>query len=351
MAEKYNSQIHRVDGKNCFLEVLNTCMPIGKLLINMCQYDEKTHKEKMRLEFYLDFPSALYLAELIRSGRLEKMMNDAAKTGVFEGQKVNDYTSYFTNMGGTKPSSPKHAKYQELFDWLPQNKCVSKILKVQKSTKYKFMIRGEYGLGAENETGLIVPNGKPKAFLQVPFAEKDALAFALLINIHIQAYTGQFYATYKEMLFPSQQCRVFEAVPQTQNVSPVRGSDKNSLSEDNSLSDSLSANSEISKKNANNADSKTGTTKALSTVSSKQIRLRTRSDLKPLPKDNQSLCLEACTENGTIKYVVFLPAKMNAVDPEKWKRFENGLKKGKMLVDIMAAENDKGTLYFDKFVQ
>ena len=42
MREKYSTQIARFDGKNCFVEVLNSAFNIGKVQLNFCQYDEKT---------------------------------------------------------------------------------------------------------------------------------------------------------------------------------------------------------------------------------------------------------------------------------------------------------------------
>lgn len=342
MAEKYSTQIFRADGKNCFLEVLNTCFCIGKVLINMCAYDPSTHKEKQRFEFYLDFGDALFLAEEIRSGRLDRTIAEAAKTGTFDGKPINEYTAYYTNMGGTKPSSAKHEKYRDQFDWLSKDKCVSKVFKIQKSSKYKYLIRGEYGLGNENEKGLIVPDGTPKAYIQIPFTEKDSLVFARTLDIHIQAFLAQFYSTFAEKLFPTQECRVFEANPQ-----------KNSDNEANKKTQEPS--SPVSPQSAQSGDDiqdlgvgqQTNPTKFRTEPT--RFKLRTISALKPMPKDSRSMCLQAVKEDGNKKNVVFLGNVISAIEPEKWKQFESSTSNGKVLVDILAVENNNGTLYFEKF--
>ena len=50
---RYDSQIFRVDGKNCFFEVLNSAFPIGKVQMNFVEYDEKTKKQTKKLNFML----------------------------------------------------------------------------------------------------------------------------------------------------------------------------------------------------------------------------------------------------------------------------------------------------------
>lgn len=364
MAEKYSTQIFRVDGKNCFLEVLSTCFSIGKILINMCSYDPNTHKEKQRLEFYLDFGDAIYLAEQIRSGRLDRTIAEAAKIGNFEGKPINEYTAYWSNMGGTKPSSAKHEKFREQFDWLTKGKCVSKILKIQKSTKYKYLIRGEYGLGNENEKGLIVPDGSPKSYIQVPFTERDALIFARILDIHIQAYYAQFYITYAGKLFPTQQCKVFEAATQnsgsTESGSEAKNTSSSASSQNKNRSTAVKAQTSQSNETQTGidddqmirdaqslkADQSANPTKKKETL---KFQLRTISALKPMPKDPKSMCLQAVKEDGMTKNVVFLENIISAIEPEKWNRFKSGTSKGKVRVNILAVENSNGTLYFDKF--
>lgn len=359
MAERYSTQIFRVDGKNCFLEVLNTCFCIGKVLINMCAYDPTTHKEKQRLEFYLDFSDALYLAEQIRSGRLDRTIAEAAKTGMFEGKPINEYTAYYTNMGGTKPSSAKHEKYCDQFDWLSKDKCVSKIFKLQKSSKFKYLIRGEYGHGYENDKGLIVPDGNPKAYIQVPFTEKDSLGFARTLDIHIQAYFTQFYITFAGKLFPTQECKVFEAASQNTGNSAANGKGKKSLGPVSSQKETNSTTlqppaSQINDddqmiKDALNLKAGQQSESANHKKETAKYKLRTISALKPMPKDPKSMCLQAVKEDGNTKNVVFLGNVISAMEPEKWNRFMSGTSKGKLLVNILAVENSNGTLYFEKF--
>ncbi len=217
MAERLDTQIYRIDGKNCFLEVLNSAFSIGKVQMNFIQYDEASHKQTQKLEFYFDFNTALYFCNLITSGRLDKAIAMAAQTNSFDGKPVNDYTSYFTEMGGTNcKDRTKWEKYHATFSWLSEGASISRQFKVQKGNKCKYVFRIEYGNGTINEKGLIVPTGKSSAYINVPVTEKDAIAMALTIQMEMQAYRNQFYMTFASKLFPGQKCNTFERKPQEQ---------------------------------------------------------------------------------------------------------------------------------------
>jgi len=221
MAVKYSNQIIRFDGLNVFMEVLSSAFPIGKVQINFCSYDEKTHKQKNKLEIYLDMDRAMVLADDILSGRLDETIKNAKATKTFEGRPVSNYTSYFVDMGGIvfnrngKLDEARFNKYKTSYDWIVKDKAISRQLKLQESTKYKYMLRAEYGLGNVNQTGLIVPEGNAKAYVQVPLTAENSYAFALAIKTHINAYWNQYYVKFGDKLFPSQKCVVFE--PNKQN--------------------------------------------------------------------------------------------------------------------------------------
>lgn len=211
MSEKLDSQIFRVDAKDCFLEILNSAFPIGKVQMNFIKYNSNTHKQEQKLEFYFDFNTALYLCNLITSGRLDRTIAAAAQSKTFDGKPVNDFTSYFTEMGGINcKDHAKWAKYNEIYPWLTQGSSVSRQFKIQKSSLYKYMFRLEYGNGTVNEKGLIVPTGKSEVALNVPITEKDAIAMALTIQMEMQAYRNQFYQLFASKLFPGQKCNVYE---------------------------------------------------------------------------------------------------------------------------------------------
>lgn len=213
---KYSNQIARFDGLNLFVEVLSSAFPIGKVQMNFCSYDGQTHKQKEKLEIYLDMDRALVLADDILSGRLDETIRQAKATGKFEGQPVNNYTSYFQDMGGIvfnrngRFDEVRFNKYKKSYNWMVQDKAISRQFKVQESTKYKYMFRAEYGLGNVNQTGLIVPEGKAKTYVQVPLTDENAKVFALAIKTHINAYWNQYYNEFRDKLFPNQKCVVFE---------------------------------------------------------------------------------------------------------------------------------------------
>ena len=179
-------------------------------ILNFIKYNKDTHKQEQKLEFYFDVNTALYLCNLITSGRLDRTIATAAQTQTFEGKPINDFTSYFTEIGGINcKDSAKWAKYNEIFPWLAQGSSVSRQFKIQKSNLYKYMFRIEYGNGTVNEKGLIAPNGKPSISLNVPVSERDAIAMAMTIQMELQAYRNQFYQMFANKLFPGQKCNVY----------------------------------------------------------------------------------------------------------------------------------------------
>lgn len=221
MAEKYDSQIIRFDSSDSFFEVLNTAFPIGKLQINFVNYDTKTNKQKEKLELYIDLWKAVAFADDILTGRLDSLIVESKKKGFVvdpytgKSTKVNGYTSYFTDMGGIKFHKNGFDKkrfddFKTKFDWAEEDKDVSKQLKVQESTKYKYMLRAEYGLGREDENGLIVPDGMAKVYSQVPLTQGNAIEFALAIKMSVNAYLNQYYAKFNTELFGKQKCKVFQ---------------------------------------------------------------------------------------------------------------------------------------------
>lgn len=209
MSETY-SNFFKVNSKGAFLELVPFAFPIGKVQMNFCQYDEKTNKMTRKLEVYLEFKEALYLANSILSGRLDRKIAEAQKTGKFEGKDVNAYTSYFTVMGGInlegKPERQKKAK--EAHPWLNSN-YIARSFELQLSTKYKYAFTLKYGNG-KKEGNLIAMDGKQQEFVQIPISELDAIAMAEEIKLNIQAYRTMFYMRFSDKIFPNLECNMFE---------------------------------------------------------------------------------------------------------------------------------------------
>lgn len=331
---KYDTQIFRVDGKNCFMEVLNSafCFKVStasgdaivrKLQISMVRYNETTKKQELKLDFYLDFKDALALSHQILYGILDRKIREAKQTGLFEGNKINDYTSYWSNMGGTKEAKKRDA---EEFNWVEVGKPISKQLKIQNSTKYKYILRGEYGKGTIGDTGLIMPNGKAEAYIMIPLSESDAIGLAKTIEVHIQAYWNQFYSNYSKVLFPMQDCTVFEAKPSNQQEQSVQRSSaatankpSNNVNQSSSnLNNNTTANTTVPSNEAipfyeekvTPANDNTGTLNNATQTNFSMISFRATTLLTPTKKNNGDMCVKVL-EKDNEKYVFF---RKNVID-------------------------------------
>ena len=214
--KKNDAQIMRVDGNNCFVEIVNNAFSIGKLVMNFVSYDAESHKTIDKLEIYMDFDDAIGLAELILSGSLERKMLSAAQTGTFEGRQVSNYTAFYQMFTG-KAYKQGESKFQELTARYPSLKNIggqvilSKQVKIQKPMKnnYAIMLRAEYANGKMETTGAVSPAEKAFAFVNIPMTEVQALAFASMIKMSVQAYLNQFYARFCSTMFPNDTCKVF----------------------------------------------------------------------------------------------------------------------------------------------
>lgn len=73
---KDEKQIIRLDGKNCFVEVMNFAFGIGKVQINFIEYDlSKNQGERVKQEvnIYIDIDKFLVLANDVLSGKIAKL--------------------------------------------------------------------------------------------------------------------------------------------------------------------------------------------------------------------------------------------------------------------------------------
>ncbi len=216
MAKRLNpNQIIRIDAKNTFMEVVNDSFSLGKVQINFCKYNEKTKKQILRIEIYLSFDKARVLVYDILSGRLDKRISDAKEAGSFEQQKINSFTSYFTDMGGINFSRNgglgkwKFEKNRKMYPWIEEGKVLSRQFKIMESTKYKYLFLAECGLGTISSTGLIIPEGYPKETIKIPLTEENALELALGLKEHLEAFTNQYYQKFGDTLFKKQECNIF----------------------------------------------------------------------------------------------------------------------------------------------
>lgn len=212
--EKYSSQIYRVDCKNGFFEVLNSMFqaPYNKVQFNFVTYDEQTKKQLKNLGVYMGIDKTLLLCNDILSGKLNSIVVKARTENSFNGQPLTDYTSFFTEMGGTAEAGvqKKFDHYKAKHPWLQPGMAISRQFKIQAGQRMPWIFRVEYGPGKSNATGLITPTGKPEEFVNVPLTNETLKMFALIMQCHIQAYFNQFYSKLSEQLYANEQIKLFQ---------------------------------------------------------------------------------------------------------------------------------------------
>lgn len=210
--EKDPRQIIRLDGKNCFLEVMNSAFAIGKVQINFREYDEKQQKGNRftkEIDLFMDMDKFLVFANDIMSGKVAKMA-EAEKARAKQESEKQGKTVYpreldeFTDMGGMnaenlKKSDERRKKnefkpYSQMYS-IPEGKCLSRQLKLVPGLKAPFMLKGEVGIGEESDTGLIVPKygTKPSQMVQIPVPANDLKKFALIVQAHINSFISAQY--------------------------------------------------------------------------------------------------------------------------------------------------------------
>ena len=211
MKEKYSTQIARFDSKNAFLEVLNSAFSIGKVQINFCAYDEVTKTQTKKLPIYVDVPKMLALCNNILNGRFQRMVMEAKKTGTFNGMSVNDYTSFYVDMGGIHEEGVrrKFDEYKKAYPWVQEGKGISRQFKIQAGRSAAWILRAEYGLGVSNEKRLIVPSGKAPDYINIPMTEDSLQELAIVFLTHYNAYLSQYYNKFGDKLFAGDKCNVF----------------------------------------------------------------------------------------------------------------------------------------------
>lgn len=353
MSEKYDTQIFRVDGKNCFLEVLNSSFSfkindteIRKVLIRMVNYDENTYKQKLKLDFYLSFQDAMVLSYFITSGLLDKKIALAKQEGKFEGAPINDFTSYWTNLGGIKEARNKDV---EEFSWAELGKPISRQLKIQVSSKYKYMLRGEYNTGTIGETGLIIPaKGSAKDYIQLPLSENDAFGLALALSTHLQAFWNQYYNRFSNVLFPNLSCNVFKADANYSNNAQAASSSVNKNTEAHPIPSVTVEQSTV--ENTDEDEQIPFYDSNMSEEKLKRVILKATTNLLAMPKNPDDKCIK-CTESGNEIALIF---KKDVIDTtEKYSNFNTALQEKiaqKKELEFKAYVSElNGRYYFKKF--
>lgn len=178
------NQIIRFDGKNVFVEVLDSAFEIGKIMLGFKEYDlSKPQGQRFTNEitFYMDITEFETLAYEIKFRGIDR---DAAKAR--EAQRAGNYRfckEVYVDMGGTTLENLAKRNQSR-----PDNKDESRVFKITPGDKMPWVLSAEKGAGKRTETGLIAPDGKPDVIIRVPLSDKDFRKFAVVVDNEIQAW-------------------------------------------------------------------------------------------------------------------------------------------------------------------
>lgn len=185
-------QIIRINGKNVFLEVLNSAFQIGKVQMNFFEYDvtkDKGERIRNEIAIYVDMDKFLVLSNDVLSGRISALATKAKE----EQQRGNFRycKEIWTDMGGI-PAEMLKKRGKERSD----GKSLSRQIKLTPGDKVPWVISAETGPGELSETGLIVPRytgNKPEVVVRVPMTNDDLKRMVLIIKAHIEGYLCSQY--------------------------------------------------------------------------------------------------------------------------------------------------------------
>jgi len=186
------NQIIRIDGKNLFLEILNSSFEIDRVHLNFVQYDQAQatgSRIVANIPIYLEFAEFLALSEDVIMGFLQAKAAAIAA----ESAATKQYPKpAFIAMGGT--SAKVLAKRgQARADGMSE----SRQFKITSGTKYPFLLTAESGAGKEDERGLIVPafGAKPDKRILLGMSAEDLKSLCMIVKLHMQSYITFQYMT------------------------------------------------------------------------------------------------------------------------------------------------------------
>lgn len=191
-----NNQIVRKDGKNCFVEVLNTYFRFNKVAFNFVEYDpnaQKGNKFKNQVLIFVNFDAFLRICHDMLVSRkipaeLAKSIKEAEEKSKRTGQKEYPAPIILTR-GGTSEARLKARNASR-----PDGKALAKILKISPGYKFPCIFRAEQGPGKSNETGLIVPQyDKPEQVVSIGLTSEALKEMFLIVEAEVRAYINTKY--------------------------------------------------------------------------------------------------------------------------------------------------------------
>ncbi|WP_075980107.1 hypothetical protein [Bacillus massilinigeriensis] len=189
---KEHSQIIRLDGRNTFLEVMNSAFVIGKVQINFIEYDvtaDKGNRIKQQINIYVDIDKLLLFGNDVLTGRMNQLGKMAREEQIKKGFKYSK--EIWLDLGGISAKLLiERGKARS------DGKSLSRQMKLTPGEKLPWIISAEEGAGEETETGLIVPKyvgNRAEKIVRVPLSNEDLKRFVLITQAHIEGFIGSQY--------------------------------------------------------------------------------------------------------------------------------------------------------------
>lgn len=181
--EKKVERICRKDGKNCFVEMLDSCFPIDKVQMDFISYDVNAaagSRQTANIPIYLDGEEFL--------GLVKKVEND----GKAYTKYCNDHPEFkkplFEKMGGTSAKSLKVRGKER-----PDGMGISRVFTISASKKGYFLT-AKSGPGEEDEKGLIVPRYKdPEQRVSIAMDHDTLMELLCMGDARYRAYLTAEY--------------------------------------------------------------------------------------------------------------------------------------------------------------
>lgn len=176
-------RIVRKDGKNCFVEVLDSAFPIGKVQMDFISYDVNAaagSRQTANIKIYLDADKFLALADKVRHSGKEYTKYCA--------NHPDFKTPLFQQMGGVSAKSLA-ARGKSRADGMG----ISRVITISASKKGYFLT-AKSGPGKEDEKGLIVPQYKePEEKVSIALDHDTLMELVAMTEFRYQAYLAAEY--------------------------------------------------------------------------------------------------------------------------------------------------------------
>lgn len=197
-SKKSVEQIIRVDGKDAFVEIMNSSFEIGKVKLGFNSYDTtkaEGSRIKANVDIYMDIPDFLTLLHSVETGCLHKKIEAERAKAEEERKKGNKYyeQAVYTKQGGTSAASLAK-KGKSRADGMSE----ARILNILPGQRTYAVLEAQKGPGIEDDNGLIIPrfkDHKPEARIFIPIKDIGELYGILkMAEVHYQAFLSSKYA-------------------------------------------------------------------------------------------------------------------------------------------------------------